>query len=586
MIPSLDQALYSDLLLDLQPFVRPSVYPMLERGEIDYFPGCTVREVACMHLMNSILKKYQDRIKEDADGRAHSKFLAANERCGTWSLQVSSEWQSVLVGEFRRAIHDFYYKRGTEPCVPSNLVAICEESDLVGPGAAVGARGEDFYTKLFSSPLTCTNPVLYDVYSRYLSTLPLFWQEADSQRRARWAAYEVVAGSRLSYVPKTYEVSRTICSEPTLNMLVQKGIGNSLERRLRQYFGIDLKSQQTKNREHARRGSEDDTLATLDLASASDTISLRMCREFLPTSLMGLLELTRSPVADVVSTGDRVTLQMVSTMGNGYTFPLQTAIFACVVQACYTARGIVLKGPHGPLLGNFGVNGDDIIVRREAANDVVSLLTLLGFEVNKTKSFIEGPFRESCGGDYYRGRNVRGVYIETLSDPQSRYAAINALVRWAATHEVSVRRACQRLLSTVRYLPVPPWESMSAGIQVPSSMIRQLKRCKKTKSVLYERYVFEPVRLKVTDCEILVPNKVRQRLYNPPGLLAAALHGSLRGPSPKAKDRPMTITIRHDRGWFRRRYGVAPNWDCTDVILEPVPDRTRWEIAAWLNLTA
>ncbi len=41
-------------------------------------------------------------------------------------------------------------------------------------------------------------------------------------------------------------------------------------------------------------------------------------------------------------------------------------------------------------------------------------LQLCGFTVNSSKSFTDGPFRESCGHDYYKGIDIRPVYTKTM----------------------------------------------------------------------------------------------------------------------------------------------------------------------------
>lgn len=582
MMSSLTHALYSDLLLDLQPYCSAHTFELISAGKIDFFPGCTVRDVAVMQLATSLLKKLQDDTSPNADQLALTKFRDANSACGSWSLQVNSLLDELLISNFRVVIDEFFFN-GDKSFISDDLVTLLAESDLVGPGVALGASGNDFYTKMFSSPMACTRTALYEAYKIYLKQLPDSWQIADSLRRDSLGGPEVVEGNRLTFVPKTRDISRSICIEPSLNMMFQKGLGNALARRLRQYFGIDLSSQQVKNRELARLGSETGGWSTIDLSSASDTISLKMLREFLPRHVLAVIELLRSPKSMVSLTGETMQLEMVSTMGNGFTFPLQTVLFAAVVTSCARVAEMPLVLPHGNNLGSFGVNGDDIVCPTGLHDKVVRLLTLLGFEVNKTKSFHEGPFRESCGGDFFNGSLVRGVYIKTLLDQQSRYSAINLLNRWSARHGIPLRLTVQRLLRTVRYLPVPPWEDLSAGVHVPWSMVKRLRRCKHTRSVLYERMVFEPVKLRIQDCEIVVPTKERSRIYNPHGLLISILHGAVRGT--RSNTCVGTISIRHDRGWFRRKWGIAPNWSCTSTIREPIPDEGRWESAVWVNHT-
>lgn len=88
-------------------------------------------------------------------------------------------------------------------------------------------------------------------------------------------------------------------------------------------------------------------------------------------------------------------------MGNGFCFPLETSIFAAAcVAACKQAGAPV----------DFRVYGDDIIVRQDVALVLNEILKSLGFRLNLSKSFIHGPFRESCGANWHGGQDVTPAY--------------------------------------------------------------------------------------------------------------------------------------------------------------------------------
>jgi len=63
------------------------------------------------------------------------------------------------------------------------------------------------------------------------------------------------------------------------------------------------------------------------------------------------------------------------------------------------------------LRGEVRVYGDDLIVPVDYVRSVIDVLELLGFKVNTGKSFWNGKFRESCGGDYYDGEDVTPVRV-------------------------------------------------------------------------------------------------------------------------------------------------------------------------------
>jgi hypothetical protein len=462
-----------------------------------------------------------------------------------------------MLGELKTLLYNFFYPNG-QPLI-SSFGQILDHG-RTGPGASVLARGNDFYTKLFDSKLSCTSMGLYTAYCTYFQNDPS-WNDAEYLRESRYGQAEVVAGNRLSFVPKNRDTSRSICTEPSLNMFFQLGLGAILENRLRQFFGIDFERQQELNRELARLGSLDykvnrdpssDGLVTIDLSSASDSLSLKMLDEVMPPQVMKWLRLFRSN-STTLPNGREVELNMVSTMGNGFTFPLQTILFSCVVLAASRVCGIKQIRPHYPdRLGTYGVFGDDIICGKFISHHVIRLLSILGFQVNSEKSFLKGPFRESCGGDYFYGHPVRGVYIKTLKQPHSRYAVINQLNLWSARCGIPLSKTVGRLLNSVKYLPVPLWEADDAGIRVPYSLLKQSKWNKNYQSLAYKRWCPRPKRITIRDGEVHVPKGEKRRQYNADGLLLAFLRGDLRNGY---------ITVRQRTVLYSQRTGIAPNWD-------------------------
>lgn len=561
-------ALYDALKVDLQPYCSSKD----ELLDVDVSP----QVFASRAMLGSFFKKYVEASSKCADEKALEKFLQVNSDCGNWTLSLEGSWDEELYGTFKLVLHDFFYPKGM-PLLTS-LGQFLDRA-RVGPGASVGARGFDFYTKLFSSPLTVTSPYLYKAYRYHIWALPE-WSNADIVRNAEYGEACVVESNRLRFVPKTVDISRTISVEPSLNMYYQLGVKEILEERLRNTFGIDLTVQQGKNRELARRGSLDDgpdSFVTIDLSSASDSMSLRMLSDVLPRDVLAWLNLLRSPFCDLPN-GERIRLEMISTMGNGFTFPLQTILFASVVIAAARFRNHRLRYPYGGTLGTFGVNGDDIICEKSISRYVLRLLNILGFKVNSDKTFVEGPFRESCGHDYYRGHMVRGVYVKDLSSPASRYALINALNLWSSRVGIELPNTVGLLLRSVRYLPVPLWENADAGIRVPWHIaISQTRRHKGYQATLYECLVPRRSVIWISDGRVHVPRGSKSRIYNPSGLLISVLNGSIRSG---------TIGVRHDSSRYQTKRRIAPSWcyseTSSDVASE---ERTEvWEYFAVRNL--
>lgn len=238
----------------------------------------------------------------------------------------------------------------------------------------------------------------------------------------------IVKGNRFDLVPKNGKTDRAIAIEPTLNVYYQLGLGKALRTKLRRR-GLLEKDSQEVHRKMAREGSLYGNLATLDLSSASDTIGCSLVRETFPWSWFEELNAARSPYTafDRANGEDPmwVPLSKFSSMGNGYTFELETALFAATCLHIARREGVTLIARH-----NFSVYGDDIIVPTEIAGQVADALKLLGFILNMEKSFVGGPFRESCGGDYFKGVDVRPVYQDCVpDDPSTLFSLHNRLAR-------------------------------------------------------------------------------------------------------------------------------------------------------------
>lgn len=523
----------------------------MQPNAAEIYPGAPLSSVRRSALAKSLLRKLSDEVSDRADDVCLDKFMAVNDRCKTWELNSHGSWDDQLVGSFKQAVDNFLHPGG-ELLVQSwfDLMKV----GRAGPGASLGANGEDFYTKFFASKFTTTSPWLYEVYNEYCGWFPI-WRDAEISRYLTHGGFRVTSSNTLTFVRKNRDTSRSICTEPSLNMFFQLGLGEILRARLKSFFGIDLQVQQERNRHLACRGSLDDSMATLDLESASDSVSLRMCAEMLPAWFNDLLVSLRCP--STVVRGREIELHMVSTMGNGYTFALQTMLFCCVVRAAADIEGVWLGKP-GTDGSNWGVYGDDIIVPSKLARRVCRLLDLLGFTVNSSKSFFEGPFRESCGGDYFLGHPVRGVYINSLLTPQARYVAINQLVEWSAVHGIPLPRTVGYLRDSVRDLAIPFHEAPDSGIRYPEEVGSAYWHGKKQRFV-YRCY--EPVRyvLRFDDFgNVSTPRirgkRVRVRTSNPNGALVAFIGGYIRS-------RQVVLPLKQEENpVYRARWKTSHGW--------------------------
>jgi hypothetical protein len=383
-------------------------------------------------------------------------------------------------------------------------------------------------------------------------------------------------------------------------MFFQKGIAGVMQERLREVSGIDFRIQPERNQRLAQIGSVTGKFGTIDLSSASDSISLNLLKDLLPRQALNWLTLVRSP-RTILPNGESIELHMISSMGNGYTFPLQSIIFYALVASVYKVYGVKLHKPNGKRTdGNFAVFGDDIIVDTRVYDIVCRMLDLLGFQVNLQKSFNTGHFRESCGSDFWLGRNVRGVYIKTLRDDMDCYSAINRIIRWSSRHGILLRRTVGHLLSGCRFNGVPFDEADDAGIKIPLSLLRKPRR-DANGAVFYMAFVSTPRRVRIPqydtasgDAECVADSGSRTMsgkplgsqnilmipgfVYNADGILLTLLAGHLRDGF---------LGLRNTRRKPVLRKRRTPSWDSCVFALEETPEFARsWERACEASLVS
>lgn len=280
-----------------------------------------------------------------------------------------------------------------------------------GGASSSRSRSESLPQQKFVGQVHVTS----DCSKRFLTEAPNYchWQP--------YRDFKVVSGAVMFTVPKSTVIDRVACKEPDLNMWCQKGIGGFIRRRLRRN-GINLNDQSI-NGNLAREASVSRELATIDLSSASDSISTRLVFEVLPVDWFLLLDDCRSKFISI--DGDLYEPNMFSTMGNGFTFELESLIFWAITRAvCYFCG----------VRGKVSVYGDDIIAPTDVVPQLVEVLAYLGFRTNPDKTFAsrDCPIRESCGTHWYNGIDIKPFYLRspvlTLID---LIKLLNQVYRWS-----------------------------------------------------------------------------------------------------------------------------------------------------------
>jgi hypothetical protein len=293
----------------------------------------------------------------------------------------------------------------------------------------------------------------------YLSALSQYFGYGKIKVRPTFA-------NRVEFVPKNWKTYRTIACEPEGNVFLQLAFDAFVKRRLRSR-GINLRSQ-FRNQELARVGSVDGSFATIDLSMASDTLSFNAVAWLLPRSWFNF-------VRDVRSSHSRgevsVEYAKFSSMGNGCTFGLETLVFASACRAVGSKVSVVY--------------GDDIVIETELVPDLLKLLKFLGFITNTDKSHFTGPFRESCGANWYAGTDITPIYVREID---RRKAMICHLVNSLMTITYPGEKLWELLLSLIREhkLPLSPFsENSTAGIWVNSPTARRTRNIRSKHGMQY-----------------------------------------------------------------------------------------------------
>lgn len=369
------------------------------------------------------------------------KFKAAEKKCYETNTRLWNErpnWD--VAGVLYTAQRIIAQVLGPVPCLE-------DLPFLFGPGASTNVVGRvaSFRSKL-GAPMQCSESLVPWLGS-FLAEFPQWCETvavkhgvvSDDDPLKCWTVPVEVRPARLGFVPKTSKTDRSICVEPSLNALGQKGIGSFMKKRL-DLFGVDLRDQ-TRNQDLALRGSVRGDYATVDLSSASDTVSYALVMSLLPSEWFELLDRFRSERVEFK--GEVIELEKFSSMGNAYTFELESLLFYALALAVCDSLDLVGMPVFvkGRLERGFPVTvfGDDIIVPVGAYSLLEEVLTWCGFELNSEKSYCYGPFRESCGADWFLGFDVRPWYLKKEVSERSLFIAHNFFLRKG---ERSLARIC------------------------------------------------------------------------------------------------------------------------------------------------
>lgn len=373
-----------------------------------------------------------------------------------------------------------------------------------GPGSTFGDRGDEstIADKIQNDSPTCCDSSFHVVSLLWRDDA--WWRHFSANSQSQMP--HLVRGNRFLTVPKTALTDRPICVEPSLNVYFQKALGGVIRSRLRR-VGIDLTKGQDIHRHRLLREADD--VATIDLQSASDTIAKDLIRLLLPPEWFSALSSFRSPLTQI--NGDWHLQEKFSSMGNGFTFELETLVFFSLIRAI-SPRELV-----GGV--DLHVYGDDIIVPKRFGRAVCGMLRVFGFTPNDAKTFLDGPFKESCGFDIFDGQPVRAAYLyDEPHSPLCYFGICNQLRHLDHRYSGGLDDMLRYRRPWLRALDAVPTNFRS--IRGPSSL---------GDTVIYDHRFDRKIKDGCTLVRALIPRTRRKpvRLFRPTVVLAAVLYGAV-----------------------------------------------------------
>lgn len=214
---------------------------------------------------------------------------------------------------------------------------------------------------------------------------------------------------KLEAVPKSYKTPRIIAMEPATRQFYMQAIRLAIEDALirnhyDQYFDVH---DQSGNRNECFSGSISGDYSTVDLTSASDSLSRALVWRLFPGDLFTQMYTYLSKYV-VLPSGESRIIHMFSTSGSALTFCVEAIVFLSILLLANDLyrlhTGITPLKPK--------IFGDDAVVDTRVFQTFCDLLTELGFTVNISKSFNgDTGYRESCGVEYSHGLDTCTKYF-------------------------------------------------------------------------------------------------------------------------------------------------------------------------------
>ena len=239
--------------------------PSIDVGELKTsreraFSARTSEEFAREYLRAELFSKWECNSDVDLDSVALSAFRETEREMGNVNRWLRSPKLPWVLDASRLRKARGIFQRILGPFDVDELAHSCDWSS--GATTEFKRSVSQIQTKwVRATHLTAGTEPYYRAFHQWAP-----WPETRREPN-------LVSGNRVTTVPKSYKTNRVIAIEPSWSMFFQKGIGRMIRERLRRFGQLHPDAQQTA-RKLAQVGSSTGLLATLDLSSASDSLSL------------------------------------------------------------------------------------------------------------------------------------------------------------------------------------------------------------------------------------------------------------------------------------------------------------------------
>jgi hypothetical protein len=418
------QALDCPRALAVDILFRNGEYAQIAKLECDPLAYNAVPEFRAAYAATNLLSKYKGlTLNIGLDEAAWIKFSEFEDLCGQTNTRFKDLGCDPLFKGHVVWLHNAVRRKIAQVLGEFDAEEMISDANW-GPGAStlIKRRDASSFNKfqcetgitrdLFDLLPRETWPVNYPTWAAHLRT-------GGGSLNNSFPKFEV--GNKVITVPKDAKANRVIAIEPGLNLWFQLAIGEMVRKRLLR-FGINLRKQEI-NQDAAFRGSNDSQTATLDFSSASDSISRGTVEALLPWRWFSVMDSARSRFG--MQGGTLLEWKKFSSMGNGFTFPLESLIFYAVACCCAEYLHEPQINASGPLVS---VYGDDVIIPIRCLALFSEMSAFYGFTLNVKKSHFASNFRESCGAHFMEGVDCKPIYLkDRLSDVPSVFRLANAV---------------------------------------------------------------------------------------------------------------------------------------------------------------